>query len=123
MLPRSRGARMHPGAPQPIGHLTPTGRFGTGTAGFGKPHGLRLSSPGFRAITARSHIIGLAFMRAKGMGELANLFPADDPRVPVLRRLAAIQVEKGFKVIGAVGYAGSHYCATFATLYLLTNER
>ncbi len=76
-----------------------------------------------KAIAARSHIIGLAFMRAKGMGELANLLPADDPRVPVLRRLAAIQVEKGFKVIGAVGYAGSHYYATFATLYLLTNER
>ncbi len=76
-----------------------------------------------KAIAARSHIIGLAFMRAKGMGELANLFPADDPRVPVLRRLAAIQVEKGFQVIGAVGYAGSHYYATFATLYLLTNER
>ncbi len=56
------------------------------------------------------------------MGELANLLPADDPRVPVLRRLAAIRVEKGFQVIGAVGYAGSHYYATFATLYLLTTS-
>jgi hypothetical protein len=75
-----------------------------------------------RAIAARSHIIGLAFMRAKGMGELANLLPPEDPRVPVLRRLAAIQADKGFQVIGAVGYSGSHYYATFATLYLLTNE-
>jgi hypothetical protein len=39
----------------------------------------------------------------------------------VLQRLAAIQAAKGFQVIGAVGYIGSHYFATFATMYLLTN--
>jgi hypothetical protein len=73
------------------------------------------------AIAARSHIIALAFVRAKSMGELANVLPHDDPRVPVLRRLAAIQAAKGFQVIGAVGYAGSHYYATFATTYLITS--
>jgi hypothetical protein len=73
------------------------------------------------AIAARSHIIGLAFVRAKSMGELANALPADDPRVPVLRRLAAIQASKGFQVIGAVGYDGSHYYASWATTYLITN--
>ncbi|MGH7467950.1 MAG: DUF2891 family protein [Longimicrobiales bacterium] len=73
------------------------------------------------AIAARSHIVALAFVRAKSMGELANVLPASDPRVPVLRRLAAIQAAKGFQVIGAVGYAGSHYYATFATTYLMTN--
>jgi len=73
------------------------------------------------AIAARSHIIALAFVRAKSMGELANVLPADDPRVPVLRRLAAIQAVKGFQVIGAVGYDGSHYYASWATTYLITN--
>jgi hypothetical protein len=74
------------------------------------------------ALAARSHIIGLAFLRAKSMGELANLLPADDPRGAALRRIAAIQAAKGFQVIGAVGYLGSHYFATFATMYLLTNR-
>lgn len=73
------------------------------------------------AIAARSHIIALAFVRAKSMGELANVLPPDDPRVPVLRRLAAIQAAKGFQVIGAVGYDGSHYYASWATTYLITN--
>lgn len=72
------------------------------------------------AIAARSHIVGLSFVRAKSLGELANALPQDDPRVPVLRRIAAIQANKGFQVIGAVGYDGSHYYATFATTYLMT---
>jgi DUF2891 family protein len=74
------------------------------------------------ALAARSHIIGLAFLRAKSMGELANLLPANDARSAALRRIAAIQAAKGFQVIGAVGYMGSHYYATFATMYLLTNQ-
>ena len=74
------------------------------------------------ALAARSHIIGLAFLRARSMGELANVLPAGDPRAAVLRRIAAIQAAKGFQVIGAVGYMGSHYYATFATLYMLTNQ-
>jgi hypothetical protein len=72
------------------------------------------------AMAARSHIIGLAFLRAKSLGELANALPDTDPRRPVLQRLAAIQAAKGFQVIGGVGYLGSHYFATFATMYLLT---
>ncbi len=74
------------------------------------------------AMAARSHIIGLAFLRAKAMSELASALPSDDPRGPVLRRLAAIQAAKGFQVIGAVGYIGSHYFATFALLYLLNTR-
>jgi hypothetical protein len=73
-------------------------------------------------MAARSHIIGLAFLRAKSMSELAAVLPPDDPRVPVLQRLAAIQAAKGFQVIGAVGYIGSHYYATFALLYLLNTR-
>jgi hypothetical protein len=74
------------------------------------------------AMAARSHIIGLAFLRAKSLSELASALPPNDPRVPVLQRLAAIQAAKGFQVIGAVGYIGSHYYATFALLYLLTTR-
>ena len=72
------------------------------------------------AIASKSHIVGLAFVRATSMGELANALPAADPRVPVLRRLAAIQAATGFPLMGAVGYDGSHYYASWATTYLIT---
>ena len=73
------------------------------------------------AIASRSHIVGLAFVRATSMGELANALPSDDPRVPVLRRLAAMQAATGFPLMGAVGYDGSHYYESWATTYLITN--
>jgi len=73
------------------------------------------------AIASKSHIVGLAFVRATSMGELANALPATDPRVPVLRRLAAIQAATGFPLMGSVGYDGSHYYASWATTYLITN--
>jgi hypothetical protein len=72
------------------------------------------------AIASKSHIVGLAFVRAKSLGELANLLPPGDARVPVLRRLAAIQATTGFPLMGAVGYDGSHYYASWATTYLIT---
>lgn len=75
------------------------------------------------AIASKSHIVGLAFVRATSMGELANALPPDDPRVPVLRRLAAMQAATGFPLMGAVGYDGSHYYASWATTYLITERR
>lgn len=72
------------------------------------------------AIASKSHIVGLAFVRATSMGELANALPSTDARVPVLRRLAAIQAGTGFPLMGAVGYDGSHYYASWATTYLIT---
>ena len=74
------------------------------------------------AIASKSHIVGLAFVRATSMGELANALPPNDARVPVLRRLAAIQAATGFPLMGAVGYDGSHYYASWATTYLITNR-
>jgi hypothetical protein len=74
------------------------------------------------AIASKSHIVGLAFVRATSMGELANALPPSDARVPVLRRLAAIQAATGFPLMGAVGYDGSHYYASWATTYLMTNR-
>jgi hypothetical protein len=73
------------------------------------------------AIASKSHIVGLAFVRAMSMGELANELPPGDPRVAVLRRLAAMQAATGFPLMGAVGYDGSHYYASWATTYLITN--
>ncbi|HEY9228377.1 MAG TPA: DUF2891 family protein [Gemmatimonadaceae bacterium] len=73
------------------------------------------------AVASKSHIVGLSFVRAKSMGELANLLPPEDPRVPVFRRLAAMQAATGFPLMGAVGYDGSHYYASWATTYLITN--
>ena len=73
------------------------------------------------AIAAKSHIVALALVRATSMGELANTLPPSDPRVPVFRRLAAIQAATGFSLMGAVGYDGSHYYASWATTYLITN--
>jgi hypothetical protein len=73
------------------------------------------------AIASKSHIVGLAFVRATSMGELADALPSTDARVPVLRRLAAIQAATGFPLMGAVGYDGSHYYASWATTYLITN--
>ena len=75
------------------------------------------------AVASKSHIVGLAFVRATSMGELANALPPNDPRVPVLRRLAALQAATGFPLMGAVGYDGSHYYASWATTYLITNPR
>jgi DUF2891 family protein len=72
------------------------------------------------AIASKSHIVGLAFVRATSMGELADALAPADPRVPVLRRLAAIQASTGFPLMGAVGYDGSHYYASWATTYLIT---
>jgi hypothetical protein len=72
------------------------------------------------AIASKSHIVGLAFVRATSMGELAAALAPTDPRVPVLRRLAVIQAATGFPLMGAVGYDGSHYYASWATTYLIT---
>jgi hypothetical protein len=72
------------------------------------------------AIASKSHIVGLAFVRATSMSEVANALPANDARIPVLRRLAAMQAATGFPLMGAVGYDGSHYYATWATTYLIT---
>jgi hypothetical protein len=73
------------------------------------------------AVASKSHIVGLAFVRATSMGELANALPPNDPRVAVLKRLAAIQAATGFPLMGAVGYDGSHYYASWATTYLITD--
>ncbi|HEX3878683.1 MAG TPA: DUF2891 family protein [Bryobacteraceae bacterium] len=68
-------------------------------------------------VGAKSHLIGLAFSRAEDLVAIANMLPSNDSRVPVLRRLAAINASVGFERIGNAGYEGSHWFATYALLY------
>lgn len=64
----------------------------------------------------KSHLIGLAFQRAAAMLEIANRLPTDDDRVPVYRRLAAINARSGYKAMADAGYFGSHWLGTYAVL-------
>lgn len=66
----------------------------------------------------KSHLIGLAFSRAYAMTELADALPANDPRVPVLHQLAAINAASGMTALPDAGYLGSHWLGTYAVLYL-----
>jgi hypothetical protein len=65
----------------------------------------------------KSHLIGLGFSRAQALLDIASALPADDPRVPVLRRLAAINVTGAYHALADAGYAGSHWFATYAVLF------
>jgi Protein of unknown function (DUF2891) len=67
-------------------------------------------------LAGKSHLIGLAFHRAEALMGIANALPASDRRVPVLRRLAAINGMSGFKALADAGYYGSHWLGTYAVL-------
>jgi hypothetical protein len=67
-------------------------------------------------LAGKSHLIGLAFQRAEAMMGIADALPPDDPRVPVLTRLAAINANSGFKALADAGYFGSHWLATYAVM-------
>ena len=84
-----------------------------------KTMGLEYARTEHASVAATSHLVGLSLVRAMLMGKLANLLPSQDPRVEVLRRLAVIQADFGLPQIGAVGYDGTHYYATWVTTYLL----
>lgn len=66
----------------------------------------------------KSHLIGLAFDRAYAMTEIADMLPANDARVPILRQLATINAAAGFKALPEAGYLGSHWLGTYAVLAL-----
>ncbi len=70
-------------------------------------------------LAAKSHLIGLSFSRAEAMLQVAQKLPADDPRTPIYRRLAAIHGKHGWDNMFAAGYLGSHWLATFALRYEL----
>src|SRR5271170_1058643 len=64
-----------------------------------------------------AHLIGLNFQRAADFLTIAQSLPKDDPRVAVYQRLATINGKQGYDKIGAAGYLGTHWLATYALLY------
>lgn len=84
-----------------------------------KTMGLEYARSENASVSATSHLVGLSLVRAMLMAKLANLLPSNDSRVPVLRRLAVVQAAFGLPQIGAVGYDGTHYYATWVTFYLI----
>jgi hypothetical protein len=84
-----------------------------------KTFGLEFAESAHASVSSTSHLVGLSLVRAMLLARLAALLPTDDPRAPVLRQVATIQAAMGLPQIGAVGYDGSHYYATWVTTYFL----
>jgi hypothetical protein len=76
-----------------------------------------------QSLASRSHLIGLAFIRADAMNRIAAALPAGDPRAAAYERLAAFHGAIGFDAMFDADYAGSHWIGTFALKYLLTERR
>lgn len=72
---------------------------------------------------AKSHLIGLAFIRAAAMNEIASALPNDDPRVTAYRKLADFHGRTGFDAMFDADYTGSHWIGTFALRYLVSADR
>jgi hypothetical protein len=72
---------------------------------------------------SKSHLIGLAFQRATDILLIVAVLPKDDVRIPVLRRLAALNAQRGFQKIGDAGYLGQHWLGTYAVLYMQAAAR
>jgi hypothetical protein len=64
-----------------------------------------------------AHLIGLNYQRATDLLTIAAGLPDNDPRVPVYVRLGRINAKQGYDKIGAAGYFGTHWLATYALLY------
>jgi hypothetical protein len=71
-------------------------------------------------LAAKSHIIGLAFLRAEAMNRVAAGLPPDDSRAAALRRLSAVHANRGLTATHVAGYYGSHFLSAFTLLYLLS---
>jgi hypothetical protein len=71
-------------------------------------------------LAAKSHMIGLAFMRAEEMNRVAVALPPSDTRAAALRRLSAMHAGQGMTAMHVAGYLGSHFLGAFTILYLVT---
>ena len=71
-------------------------------------------------LNAKSHMIGLAFMRAEEMNRVAASLPKGDLRAAALRRLSAVHARQGMDAMHVAGYVGSHFLGAFSFLYLLS---
>jgi hypothetical protein len=72
-----------------------------------------------QSLASRSHLIGLAFIRADAMNRIAAALPAGDPRAEAYEKLAAFHGAIGFEAMFDADYAGSHWIGTFALKFLL----
>jgi hypothetical protein len=72
---------------------------------------------------AKSHLIGLAFIRAAAMNDIASALPDGDPRVAAYRKLADFHGRTGFDAMFDADYTGSHWIGTFALRYLVSADR
>jgi hypothetical protein len=64
-----------------------------------------------------AHLVGLNYQRATDLVWMAAGLPPSDPRVAVYRKLSDINAKQGFDKIGAAGYLGTHWLATYALMY------
>lgn len=82
----------------------------------------RRADEALRSLASKSHLIGLAFIRADAMNRIAAALPAGDPRIDAYRALARLHGSMGFEAMFDADYAGSHWIGTFALKYLLTEQ-
>ena len=75
-----------------------------------------------RSLGGKSHLIGLAFIRADAMNRIAAALPTGDPRIDAYGRLAVLHGAMGFEAMFDADYAGSHWIGTFALKYLLAER-
>jgi len=75
-----------------------------------------------RALGRKSHLIGLAFIRADAMNRIAAALPPGDPRIAAYQGLAVLHGAMGFEAMFDADYAGSHWIGTFALKYLLSER-
>jgi hypothetical protein len=66
---------------------------------------------------AESHLIALNFQRATEMMTITYALPKEDPRVEVLRHLAAMNANWGYAEFGVGGYEAEHILGAYAMLY------
>ena len=71
-------------------------------------------------LATKSHVIGLAFMRAEAMNRIAAALPPNDLRAATLRRLSAMHAAMGLRAEEAAGYYGSHFLGSFTIMYMLS---
>jgi hypothetical protein len=65
----------------------------------------------------RARFSSLALQRAYALEQIARALPATDARVAVLRRLSAIQADRGLQLLRDET-TGTHWLPAFALLYL-----
>ena len=72
---------------------------------------------------AKSHLIGLAVSRAKGLEDIAAELPPGDPRIAAYRRIAVKHVQGGMAAMYDADYEGTHWIATYIVDYLVSVHR